>query len=91
MTTKNGNAPIPARNGALNKKGKEPNEQGNNNSKPREFQYKCSFCWRELPDGGVRFAGFGVCSPHLKLAETIVDALRRHRARYFNSDFGGAK
>jgi hypothetical protein len=27
----------------------------------------------------------------LKLAETIVDALRRHRARYFNSDFTEAK
>jgi hypothetical protein len=91
MTIKNGNAPIPARNDALDKKGKEPNEQGNNNSKPRDFQYSCSFCWRELPDGGVRFAGFGVCPPHLKLAETIVDALRRHRARYFNSDFTEAK
>jgi hypothetical protein len=69
----------------------QKNQQNFNFGKPREFQYKCSFCWRELPDGGVRFAGFGVCPPHLKLAETIVDALRRHRARYFNSDFGGAK
>ncbi len=56
-----------------------------------QYQYTCSFCWRELPNGSVRFAGFGVCPPHLKLAETIVEALRRHRARYFNSDFTEAK
>ncbi len=62
------------------------------NHKPirNKFQYHCSFCWRELPNGGVRFAGFGVCPPHLKLAETIVDALRRHRARYFKN-LRGAK
>ncbi len=90
MTTKNNNAPIPDRNGALNKKGK-PNERFNLNPKPRAFQYKCSFCWRELPDGGVRFAGFGVCPVHLKLAETIVDGLRGHAANYFKSDLGVGK
>ncbi len=91
MTTKNNNALFPARNNALDSKYKPQMEHSNNNSKPRDFQYSCSFCWRELPDGGVRFAGFGVCPPHLKLAETIVDALRRHRARYFKSNLGGAK
>jgi hypothetical protein len=91
MTTENNNAPIPARIGASDSKNKPQMGHKNNNSKPREFQYKCSFCWRELPDNGLRFAGFGVCPPHLKLAETIVDALRRHRARYFNSDFTEAK
>jgi hypothetical protein len=90
MTTKNNNAPIPARTDALNKKGK-PNERFNCNPKVRDFQYLCNFCWRELPNGSVRFAGFGVCPPHLKLAETVVEALRRHRARYFNSDFTEAK
>ncbi len=56
MTIKNNNAPIPDRNDALNKKGK-PNERFNLNPKPRAFQYKCSFCWRELLEkfvGGVR-------------------------------------
>jgi hypothetical protein len=56
----------------------------------RTFAYKCSFCWRELPNGGLRFAGFGVCPPHLKLAETIVDLLRGHAANYSNR-FGGVK
>jgi hypothetical protein len=55
-----------------------------------QFQYKCSFCWRELPHNGLRFAGFGVCPPHLKLAETIVDLLRGHAANYSNR-FGGVK
>jgi hypothetical protein len=91
MTTTNGNAPIPARIGASDSTNKKQTGRKNNNSKPREFQYKCSFCWRELPNGGVRFAGFGVCPLHLKLAETIVDALRRHRACYFKSNLGGAK
>ncbi len=91
MTTTNDNAPIPARNGASDSTNKTQIGHRNNNTKPRDFQYLCSFCWRELPNGGLRFAGFGVCPPHLKLAETIVDALRRHRARYFNSDFTEAK
>jgi hypothetical protein len=90
MITTNGNAPIPARTDAFNEKGNETNQQHNLNPKSRDFQYLCSFCWRELPDNGLRFAGFGVCAPHLKLAETIVDALRRHAANYANS-FGGKK
>jgi hypothetical protein len=57
----------------------------NHNTIQCAFQYRCSFCWRELPNGSVRFAGFGVCPPHLKLAETIVDLLRGHAANYFNS------
>ncbi len=91
MKTTNDNAPFPARNDALSKKNNEPNQHPNLNTKAREHQYRCSFCWRTLPNGGVRFAGFGVCPPHLKLAETIVDLLRGHRARYFNSDFTEAK
>jgi hypothetical protein len=87
MITANNNALFPARNSASDSKYKAQMEHSDNNTKPRDFQYKCSFCWRELPSGGVRFAGFGVCSPHLKLAETIVDALRQHKARYF----GGGK
>ncbi len=57
----------------------------------KNFTYTCSFCWRELPHNGLRFAGFGACPPHLKLAETIVDALRGHAANYFKSNLGGAK
>jgi hypothetical protein len=55
------------------------------------FQYLCSFCWRDLPDNGTRFAGFGACPTHYALAFKFVDSLREHRARYFNSNFGGAK
>jgi hypothetical protein len=91
MITTNDNAPIPARNDASDSTNKPQTGHKNNNIKPREFQYKCSFCWRELPNNGLRFAGFGVCPPHLKLAETIVDLLRGHRAAYFNSDFTEAK
>jgi cyclophilin family peptidyl-prolyl cis-trans isomerase len=57
----------------------------------KNFTYLCSFCWRELPNNGTRFDGFGVCPPHLKLAETIVDLLRGHAANYFKSNLGGAK
>jgi hypothetical protein len=91
MTTKNNNAPFLAGNDALDSKNKLQTGLEKNNSKPRDFQYLCSFCWRDLPDNGVRFDGFGVCPSHLKLAETIVDLLRGHRARYFNSNFGGPK
>jgi hypothetical protein len=90
MTTTNKNAPIPARNDASDCKSKPQTGQKNYNIKPREFQYFCSFCWRDLTDGGLRFAGFGVCPPHLKLAETIVDLLRGHAANYSNG-FGGMK
>ncbi len=90
MTTTNDNAPIRARNDASDRKNKPQTEHNNFNSKPRDLQYKCSFCWRELPNGGLRFAGFGICPPHLKLAETIVDLLRGHAANYSNR-FGGVK
>jgi hypothetical protein len=55
----------------------------------KNFTYKCSFCWRELPNGGWRVAGFGVCPPHLRLAETIINALRKHHADY--RSLGGTK
>jgi hypothetical protein len=64
----------------------------NNRSTPsNKFQYKCSFCWRELPNGSTRFAGLGACPLHLILAERLVNSLRRHRANYFKSNLGGAK
>jgi hypothetical protein len=90
MTTTNKNAPILAGIDASDCKIKAQTEHRQDNSKPRDLQYKCSFCWRELPNGGLRFAGFGVCPPHLKLAETIVDLLRGHAANY-SKRFGGVK
>jgi hypothetical protein len=90
MTTTNKNASFLAGNDAPDSKNKPQTGHKNNNIKPRDFQYSCSFCWRELPNGSVRFAGFGVCPPHLKLAETIVDLLRGHAANYSNR-FGGVK
>ncbi len=58
-----------------------------NNDTPNQikFQYECSFCHRELPNGGVRFDGIGACPYHYKLAVRFVDLLRGHRANYFNN------
>ncbi len=50
-----------------------------------QFQYQCSFCLRELPNGGHRFDGFGACPRCYRLAHQFVDALRGHRANYFNN------
>ncbi len=51
-----------------------------------KFQhYLCSFCWRELPNGSIRFAGFGACPRCYRLAHHFIDALRGHRANYFNN------
>ncbi len=101
MAVEKRNAPLPARNDAPDTKGNKSKHKINSNGESismceynptrNKFQYKCSFCWRELPSDGLRFAGFGACPPHLKLAEFLVDALRGHRARYFNSDFTEAK
>ncbi len=63
--------------------------QQNNTPKEVSHQYLCSFCWRELPNGGWRVAGFGVCPPHLRLAETIINALRKHHTDYCG--LGGIK
>jgi hypothetical protein len=49
------------------------------------FQYCCSFCWRTLPNGSTRFNGFGACPRCYRLAHRFVDALRGHRANYFNN------
>ncbi|MEJ7860730.1 MAG: hypothetical protein WKF90_03730 [Pyrinomonadaceae bacterium] len=58
----------------------------NNNTPNRnEFQYDCSFCLRELPNGGIRFNSFGACPRCYRLAHLFVDALRGHRANYFNN------
>jgi hypothetical protein len=91
MTTTKEKRANPGKDGAQFNPTNKAMNQKHCTPKQINFQYKCSFCWRELPNGGVRFAGFGVCPPHLKLAETIVDLLRGHRARYFNSDFTEAK
>jgi hypothetical protein len=62
----------------------------NKNTTPQnQFQYRCSFCWRELPTGSTRFCSFGACPRCYRLAHWLVDALRGHRARYFN--LGGKK
>ncbi len=50
-----------------------------------KFQYDCSFCWRELPNNSVRFIGIGACPKCFNLAHRFVDALRGHRANYFNN------
>ncbi len=50
-----------------------------------KFQYRCSFCWRELPNGSTHFDGFGACPRCFRLAHTFVDALRGHEANYFNN------
>ncbi len=63
-------------------------EQIQDTPKERIFQYKCSFCWCELPNGGWRVDGFGVCPPHLRLAETIINKLRKHRADYHGLEVG---
>jgi hypothetical protein len=49
----------------------------------KNFTYKCSFCFRELPDNGTRFDGFGACSAHYELAHKFVDGLREHQRNYF--------
>ncbi len=49
------------------------------------FQYDCSFCLRELPSGGIRFAGIGACPLHFILAERLINSLREHRANYFSN------
>jgi hypothetical protein len=57
----------------------------NNTPNQNKFQYECSFCLRELPSGGHRFNGFGACPRCYRLAHLFVDALRDHRANYFNN------
>lgn len=53
------------------------------------FQYKCSFCWRELPNNSIRFKGVGAYPLHFAIAQKLIDDLREHRANYF-SNLGGA-
>ncbi len=57
----------------------------NSNTNQKFFQYYCSFCWRELPNGSTRFNGIGACPVCFNLAHVFVDALRGHRAHYFNN------
>ena len=45
-------------------------------------QYFCSFCWRSLPDNSIRFGGIGACPVHFKLAETLINGLRRNEREY---------
>ncbi len=49
------------------------------------FQYPCSFCARELPNGGIRFDGIGACPNCNRLAHQLVNALRMHRTNYFSN------
>lgn len=57
----------------------------NNTPNQSKFQYCCSFCWRELPNGSTRFNGFGACPRCFKLAHLFVDTLRRQRANYYSN------
>jgi hypothetical protein len=57
----------------------------NDITKQIEFQYYCSFCWRTLPNGGIRFDGIGACPLHFALARKLIDGLREHTANYFKS------
>ncbi len=57
----------------------------NPNTSQNKFQYYCSFCWRELPNGSIRFNAFGACPCCYRLAHLFVDSLRGHRANYFNN------
>ncbi len=57
-----------------------------NHNTPRNlFQYHCSFCWRELPNNSIRFAGFGACPACNNLAHLWVNSLREHAANYFSN------
>ena len=53
--------------------------------KQNKFQYDCSFCLRELPSGGIRFAGIGACPLHFTLAERLINSLREYRANCFSN------
>ncbi len=57
----------------------------NNTTNKYIFQYECSFCLRELPDGGFRFDGMGACLRCYRLAHQFIDSLRTHEANYFNN------
>jgi hypothetical protein len=46
------------------------------------FYYNCSFCFRELPNGGIRFDGVGACPHCFMLAHRLVDTLRQHEVNY---------
>jgi len=59
------------------------NEQMNYKPNQTKFQYKCSFCLRELPNGGIRFDGIGACPMCNRLAHLFVGAKRQHRANHF--------
>lgn len=74
-----------ARHAGLNELSERKLTMKNNKPTRNKFQYYCSFCWRELPTGSTRFNGFGACPPCYRLAHLFVDALRGHRANYFNN------
>lgn len=59
--------------------------QANTTPKQNNFQYECSFCLRELPSGGIRFAGIGACPSCNNLAHFWIDSLREHAANYPNN------
>jgi hypothetical protein len=52
------------------------------NNNQNIFQYKCSFCWRELPNNSIRFKGIGACPLHFEIARKLIEGLREHAANY---------
>jgi hypothetical protein len=57
----------------------------NHTATQNNFQYDCSFCLRELPNGSTRFNSFGACPRCYRLAHSFVDALREYEANYFSN------
>ncbi len=64
---------------------KEGQSMENFNTPRNNFQYRCSFCWRELPNNSVRFNGVGACPACDGLAHLWVKSLRQYAANYFNN------
>lgn len=70
---------------ALNTNLNTRTNMNDNTPTQNKFQYECSFCLQNLQKGGIRFDGIGACLRCYQLAHTFVDALREHRANYFNN------
>ncbi len=54
------------------------------------FYYDCSFCSRELPNGGIRIKGMGACPRCLTLTHQLVNVEKEIASTYFN-DLGVQK
>ncbi len=55
----------------------------NHTPKQFTFQYTCSFCQCELPDGGVCFNGIGACPACNDLAHRWIKSLWEHWVNYY--------